>query len=232
MGKKSGGVRIKQLGGSHAGKPPMHFSPMEEWMQEQQNMSPEEMIPLPPVVNRQYQVFWPIHESFTMKIDSFQVVYPNYIDSTKSIAQGRRIGVASAVAVPSVTDLSQALQQLGIRHVIQPYKGYSPDPTCLWDNPGRCLVDVKSSSNKTAVGETTKRELLLVLANRIKSGNFPDRILRLQREEDQRNKENAERLALITAAAAEQVAANNASSAAAKAVAVSGNRKKAKGKRK
>jgi signal recognition particle subunit SRP19 len=221
MGKKSGGVRIKQVGGSpKMPAMPMNFNPMEDLMQ----IPPDEMIQLPPPVNRKYQVFWPIHESFTMKTDKFQVIYPNYLDATKTQKQGRRISIQSAVDLPTVGDLSQALQLLGIRHVIQPYKGYSPDPTCLWDNPGRCLVDVSTFS---------KKELLELAARRIV--DLPDRKVRLQREADLRTKEQAERVAAATAEAAAKVAANN-SNLAKKLTTAGGsgtnNKKKAKGKRK
>ena len=76
-----------------------------------------------------------------MQPDDFMVIYPSYLDSTKTLKQGRRIGKENAVDTPTVSDISQALQQLGLRHVLQPHKGYSRDATTLWDNPGRVRVE-------------------------------------------------------------------------------------------
>jgi signal recognition particle subunit SRP19 len=241
MGKKSGGIRVKQVMPKMPNIP-SNFNPMEEMMQTMQQGigggMMDEMMRLPPPVNRKYQVFWPIHESFTMKIDKFQVIYPSYLDSNKTIKLGRRISSELAVPMPTVSDVSQALQLLGVRHVIQPYKGYSPDPTCLWDNPGRCLVDVST---------VNKKQLLLLIAQRIRNDELPDRRVRLQREEDVRTKEQLERVAAATAEAAAKVAASNRlsnTSSSGSAGANSngagggtgggggGNKKKAKGKRK
>ena len=205
--KKGGGVRVKQVG-SNKMPAMMPLNPMEDLQ-----IPADEMIHLPPPPNRKYQIFWPMHESFTMQTDTFQVIYPNYLDSTKTAKQGRRIAVESAVPIPNVSDLSQALQQMGVRHVIQPYKGYSPDPACVWDNPGRCLVDVSNYK---------KKELLSLLASRIPE--LPDRKVRLLREAEQRAKEEEERVA----AAAEAAKANPPK----KVVTVIGNKKKNKGKRK
>lgn len=228
MGKKSGGVRIKQVGGGgNAGNAKMPLiNPMEEFMMPPDGNS-EMLNNLPvPLMNRKYQVFWPIHESFTMTTTDFQVVYPNYLDSTKTVKQGRRLAAAAAVPRPTVSDLSQALQQLRLRHVIQPYKGYSPDPNCVWDNPGRCLVDV--SNHK-------KKELLALLAGRIPA--LSERKVRLERQaaaelEQQRVKEEEERAAATAAAAETAKSSNNHNPQHKKTVAVSSNKKKIKGKRK
>jgi signal recognition particle subunit SRP19 len=165
MGKKNA-VRIKQVGPKHKAMPDALVNPMEA-LQIPEN----EMVHIPPPVDRKYQIFWPIFESLTMETTGFQVIYPSYMDSTKTIKQGRRIAADLAVERPTVTDLSQALQQLQVRHVIQPYKGYSRDITCQWENPGRILFDVKTY---------TKKELLVELAKRIP--DLPARNYRLQQE--------------------------------------------------
>lgn len=181
MGKKKGGVRIKQVGTK---APAMPLNPMEALQ-----IPEDEMVQLPPTPDRSYRIFWPIQESFSMDTTGFQVIYPSYLDSTKSIKQGRRIGMEIAVETPSVMDLSQALQSLQIRHVLQPYKGYSRDVSCQWENPGRVLVDV---SNRT------KKGIMIQLAERLP--HLPDRIARIerlkieqQREEEQRAETVAER---------------------------------------
>ena len=103
----------------------------------------------------------------------FFIIYPSYLDSSKTVKQGRRIGVEKSVDTPTVQDLSEALASLNVRHVQQPHKGYSRDQTTLWDNPGRVRVD-------PAVLESgyTKRSLLVELASIIEE--LPNRARRLE----------------------------------------------------
>jgi signal recognition particle subunit SRP19 len=116
-----------------------------------------------------------LDETFSMDPAKFIVIYPSYLDSSKTIAQGRRIGAETAVDTPTVSDISQALQRLKIRHVLQPHKGYSRDIRTLWDNPGRVKVEPN----------TFKRKALLVEVAKI----IPDlasRQQRLEQEQQQR----------------------------------------------
>ena len=104
---------------------------------------------------------------------NFFVIYPSYLDSSKTVKQGRRIGTEKAVDTPTVQDMSDALASLAIRHVQQPHKGYSRDPTTLWDNPGRVRVDPGALESGY-----TKRSLLVELASIIEE--LPSRARRLQ----------------------------------------------------
>jgi signal recognition particle subunit SRP19 len=176
MGKKKGGpiVRVKQMGGGGgigSSNNPNALSSQLLNPFEALTIPPEEQYRLPPTPDRKYQIFWPLSQTFSMKIQSFQIIYPSYIDQTKTVQQGRRIGLDHAVPTPTVSDLSSALQRLGVRHVLQPYRGYSRDITCQWDNPGRLLVDVSTFK---------KKELLRKCAAIIPT--LPDRVQRLDRE--------------------------------------------------
>ncbi len=111
-----------------------------------------------------------------MDASKFNIIYPSYLDSAKTITQGRRIGQDIAVEVPTVSDISQALQSLKIRHVLQPHKGYSRDIETLWDNPGRVKVDTNTSFS-------SKRELLKEIATIIP--NLPARQQRLEQAKQQ-----------------------------------------------
>jgi signal recognition particle subunit SRP19 len=110
-----------------------------------------------------------------MDVTKFVVIYPSYLDSTKTIAQGRRIGQEHAVETPSVSDISQALETLKIRHVLQPYKGYPRDIETLWDNPGRVKVEPPA--------EMSKRGVLVELGKIIPT--LPNRIQRLEQAKQQ-----------------------------------------------
>eukprot|EP00986_Skeletonema_menzelii_P007021 scaffold2677_cov141-Skeletonema_menzelii.AAC.6 len=87
-----------------------------------------------------------------MKYDNFSVIYPNYLDSNKTVKLGRRIAGKDAVPEPTVQDLHEALASLNVRHVIQPYKGYSRDAISRWDNPGRVLVDLEGAAENGIAG--------------------------------------------------------------------------------
>ena len=87
-----------------------------------------------------------------MKYDNFSAIYPNYLDSNKTVKLGRRIAAKDSVPEPTVQDLHEALASLNVRHVIQPYKGYSRDAISRWDNPGRVLVDLEGVAENGIVG--------------------------------------------------------------------------------
>ncbi|KAL7581321.1 hypothetical protein ACA910_006083 [Epithemia clementina (nom. ined.)] len=195
MGKKrAGAVRVKQVGP----KMPPAMPTMDDFA-----IPPEEMVHLPLTPDRSYKVIWPIHETFSMKIDDFRIIYPSYLDSNKTCKQGRRLAKEIAVPTPTCTDISQALQAMQIRHVLQPYKGYPRDITCLWDNPGRVMVDVSRYS---------KGELMVEIAKRIP--HLPARQLRLEQqaiaaktaEEERKLRMQKEKAAQSVAAAASKKA--------------------------
>eukprot|EP00585_Thalassiosira_rotula_P007433 CAMPEP_0196139568 /NCGR_PEP_ID=MMETSP0910-20130528/6802_1 /TAXON_ID=49265 /ORGANISM="Thalassiosira rotula, Strain GSO102" /LENGTH=242 /DNA_ID=CAMNT_0041400309 /DNA_START=157 /DNA_END=885 /DNA_ORIENTATION=- len=134
MGKKGGGrVRVKQMGG-----PKMPANPLADLA-----IPPEEMIHLPTKPDSNSGVLvWPMSETFTMDYKEFSAIYPNYLDSNKTVKLGRRIAVKDALPEPTIQDIHEALVSLNIRHAIQPHKGYSRDASSRWDNSGRVLVDL------------------------------------------------------------------------------------------
>ncbi|KAL3764684.1 hypothetical protein ACHAWU_001514 [Discostella pseudostelligera] len=139
MGKKAGGrVRVKQIGG-----PKMPPNPLADLA-----IPPDEMIHLPPKPDSNSGfLIWPMGETFTMTYKNFCAIYPNYLDSEKTVKLGRRISKGDAVPEPTIQDIHEALVSLDIRHVIQPHKGYSRDGPSRWENPGRVLVDLEGAIN-------------------------------------------------------------------------------------
>lgn len=100
MGKKGGGrVRVKQVG------PKAPVNPLESLA-----IPPEEMINFPVKPDTNISHVWPLSESFTMEYKHFSVIYPTYLDSDKTVKQGRRIAAKDAVPNPTVVDIGQALQ--------------------------------------------------------------------------------------------------------------------------
>ena len=139
MGRK-GGVRIKQVGP----KGPA-MNPMQDLLE-----SNEPPIVPPPKMNSTITNFVPDYEAFSMnsKYKTYPCIWPTYIDSNKSTKEGRRIQKDMAVDNPSVEDVSEVLESIGVRHAVQPYKGYPRDVESRWDNPGRVLYDIEQMRNK------------------------------------------------------------------------------------
>jgi len=144
MGKKAGGrVRIKQVGPKGGAN---MLNPLADLA-----IPPDQMVNLPPKMDSKITHCWPLSQTFSMDYSRFVTIYPNYIDSTKSIKQGRRISTSHAVSTPTLSDISEVLQSFSVRHAIQPYKGYSRDMESQWDNCGRILVDFEQCLNKIQV---------------------------------------------------------------------------------
>ena len=148
MGKKGGAgrVRVKQMGPKGMGAP---VNPMAEL----NNIAPEDQIVFPPRPDSGVTHVWPMSATFTLNYkEGFSSIWPTYLDSTKTTRHGRRIAVVDAVPEPTVLDISEALQTMGIKHAIQPYKGLPADTKSRWDNPGRVLIDMEEAAEKIGSG--------------------------------------------------------------------------------
>ena len=232
MGKKAGRPRLKQVGNNKA--PTMKdLNPMADLME---NPALQGQVYMPPKPDSNTVIIWPISESFTLKYDGFSVIWPNYLDSSKSVKRGRRIAAADAVDTPTVVDIGQALQSLNMKHVLQPYKGYPRDPESHWGNSGRVLVDMtkKDFMEMDALGrfdadampdmsdpcEVKKKKLLRTIAGIV--AELPQRKMRLERQaqEDEAMQKKIEEEAALN---------NKAASVSAVGSAAGGNNKKKKG---
>lgn len=148
MGKSKGRVRIKQIGGGGGTNAAAAAAAASLFQNPLEGLPPEQMMQwIQPKPDPSFQMIWPLTETFSMTYTSFSILYPNYLDGRKTMKQGRRIARAHAVPpplCPLISEMQQALQMLGVRHVVQPYKGYSRDAVSRWENPGRVLVDLES----------------------------------------------------------------------------------------
>jgi signal recognition particle subunit SRP19 len=68
------------------------------------------------------------------------VIWPVYIDQTKSRSSGRIISRKNAIKEPKLNEINQAARQLGLNPEIEPEKAY---PKSWWEVSGRVLVDDK-----------------------------------------------------------------------------------------
>lgn len=66
-------------------------------------------------------------EQIIVEAKTWSSVYPAYIDSTLTCAEGRRIGKGHGVAYPQLLEISDALRKLGLQHVVEGHKRYSRD---------------------------------------------------------------------------------------------------------
>mmetsp|Transcript_36903 Transcript_36903/g.54194 ORF Transcript_36903/g.54194 Transcript_36903/m.54194 type:complete len:212 (-) Transcript_36903:327-962(-) len=176
MGKKGGKVRVKQVNQSAPMKNPL--AGLED-------------IKIPPKLDPSVSYPWPPHDfSVLQDCNTFNVIYPTYLDSTKTIKRGRRIAIDDAQEKPSITEIGEALQSLNLRHVIEPAKGYSRDPDSRWDNLGRVLVDMTLPHDTDAVdGEDDKLKKVILMreiSKRIPS--MPSRLKRIAKEKAEKAK--------------------------------------------
>ena len=145
-----------------------------------------------------------IVESMSMDWSKFQTIYPTYLDSTKTVKMGRRIAASDAVEQPTVQEIGEALRLLRLRHVVQPFKGYSRDTESRWDNPGRVLVDMKGDVVPNLMpGMTSDENLNSIMANddtqsKIKllrkiATIIPNLDIRIRRLEEKKRQEEEEK---------------------------------------
>lgn len=82
--------------------------------------------------------------SQTYSSNHYQCIYPNYIDKSKSLKEGRRITACKAVDRPVLPELIEVLTSLNIPHVVE-NKAYSRD----WMVRGRIRVNLHAVSDDT-----------------------------------------------------------------------------------
>ncbi len=73
------------------------------------------------------------------------VIYPEYIDSRLSRGEGRRIPFKLAVHNPSVHEIAEIAEKLGLNPVVEE----SSYPRRWWEHRGRVIVDKKGSKLET-----------------------------------------------------------------------------------
>jgi len=180
MGKGKQRVRGKQVGP----KNPAAANPLAGLA-----VPPEDLIQPPRRGDPSASIPWPITVS-AMDTSTFITIYPTYIDSTKTLKQGRRLPAAQAVASPCILDLSDACRSLSLRHVVQPWKGFSRDVESRWYNPGRVKVDLSSANAATKL-ELLKEIALTIPLMASRKKRVEEKEMKLKMEEEKAKKEAA-----------------------------------------
>ncbi|KAG9533098.1 signal recognition particle, SRP19 subunit [Aureobasidium sp. EXF-12298] len=91
----------------------------------------------------------------------YQCLYPIYFDSSRSRAEGRRVGKNEAVANPLAQDIANACSQLPVagQVVFEPAKTHPKD----WANPGRVRVLIKEDGKPAGRGSIKNKHQLYKL---------------------------------------------------------------------
>jgi len=87
--------------------------------------------------------------------DKAWVLWPEYFDSARTRAEGRKVSKANAVSSPTMDMLVMAVKRIGVEFKAEPDRSY---PGNWFEHKGRVLVDKKM----------TKAQLLVQVAEHLK----------------------------------------------------------------
>jgi signal recognition particle subunit SRP19 len=83
----------------------------------------------------------------------FILFWPQYFDSKRTRAQGRRVPIKYAIDRVTAKDLNNSARKLGYNTQLE--TGYKY-PRTWWDDSGRIAVDVKGKKKSTVLIEIAK----------------------------------------------------------------------------
>mmetsp|Transcript_133897 Transcript_133897/g.416444 ORF Transcript_133897/g.416444 Transcript_133897/m.416444 type:complete len:163 (+) Transcript_133897:83-571(+) len=96
-------------------------------------------------------------ESAELDTSKWNVLYPNYLNSKKTIPEGRRIAVGKAVEHPHPAEMAEICEYLKIPHVLEMNKAYPRD----WLIRGRVRILLKTPEGAFTHAEIhTKKQVL------------------------------------------------------------------------
>ncbi len=73
------------------------------------------------------------------------IIWPAYFDSAKTRKEGRRVPKSLAVQSPKITEITESVEKLGLKHEIAAEAGYPKTP---WVKTGMVLVEKKGSKEQ------------------------------------------------------------------------------------
>mmetsp|Transcript_40225 Transcript_40225/g.87943 ORF Transcript_40225/g.87943 Transcript_40225/m.87943 type:complete len:153 (-) Transcript_40225:77-535(-) len=79
-------------------------------------------------------------DSDELDTSRWNILYPNYINSKKTVQEGRRIGIAKAAEHPHAAEMAEICEFLKIPHVLEMDKAYPRD----WQIRGRVRILLKT----------------------------------------------------------------------------------------
>lgn len=73
------------------------------------------------------KITWPRALAGQVDDSKFVCIWPNNIDSKRTLVNGRRISIEAACENPIAEEMSEVCQYLKLTHVVEPYKSYPRD---------------------------------------------------------------------------------------------------------
>ena len=125
---------------------------------------------------RNAQAFFPNSATFGDPC-RFVCIYPAYINSKKTRAQGRRVTGNKAIDNPSVNEIRDILDNAGLKTVVEPNRLYSREESREPQHRGRVRVQLKNTDGSLLKEQfKNKDDLLFYLVEMIpklktRSGN-------------------------------------------------------------
>mmetsp|Transcript_11539 Transcript_11539/g.17304 ORF Transcript_11539/g.17304 Transcript_11539/m.17304 type:complete len:180 (+) Transcript_11539:63-602(+) len=98
------------------------------------------------------------------EIKLWQIVYPHYLDATKTVAEGRRLSKEKSVDRPSCAMIAQAATKLGFKAVVEKHKTYPRDTLTL---TGRVRIQIKVEKEPVQPEIPNRRQLMVLIAKYI-----------------------------------------------------------------
>lgn len=99
-----------------------------------------------------------------LDVSKWQIIYPNYINSKKTVQEGRRIGVDKACEHPRAFEMAEVCEHLKIPHICEPHKAYPKD----WLIRGRVRILLKTPEGAFTHQEIhTKKDVMLKMGELI-----------------------------------------------------------------
>ena len=88
--------------------------------------------------NPNYKVTWPRDDAEKYDHTRFVCVWPSNLNKNKTLALGRRVPKESACDDPIAAEMSEVCQYFKLTHVIEPYKCFPRDWTCVHKERACC----------------------------------------------------------------------------------------------
>ena len=147
------------------------------------------------------------------------VVYPHYLNSARSVSEGRRVPARFAVERPNVQDVVEACQVIQLPFAVELDKAYCRDAHGS-SGRGRVRVQLYAADHSPLVSDVSNKRQLLCRIGEI-APSLKMRALRVEVEKKREEKELRELQQLLGGQAAASVSSSSSSSAVAAAAASS-----------
>ena len=96
-----------------------------------------------------------------MKRSDVYIIWPVYIDSTKSRKEGRKLSINLCVKKPTLKELIEAANKAAIPIEIETSKAY---PRSWWENKGYVMIPKNKFSSKLLALKTIAKQLRRIRA--------------------------------------------------------------------